>query len=71
MYVCPYIWGIPRKIDQAETPTVFCKCVTEDEGQNFEQGNFKMADCSNLKINKFLNVERPILRELLKQEMKN
>ena len=42
------------------------KIVTiKGEGRNFEQQNFRMADISNLKINKHANVERPNLRESL------
>ena len=37
----------------------------EDEGQNFEQLNFRMANISKLKINERANVERPNLRESL------
>ena len=33
-----------------------------DEGQNFEQWNFRMADISNLKISERANVEWPNLR---------
>ena len=41
------------------------KTFQKDEGQNFEQLNFGMADISNLKINERANAERPNLRELL------
>ena len=33
-----------------------------NEGLNFEQYNFRIADVSNLKINKRSNVEQPNLR---------
>ena len=33
-----------------------------DEGQKFEQLNFRMTYISNLKINEHANVERPNLR---------
>ena len=37
-----------------------------DEGRNFEQTNFRMADVSNFKINERSKVKKPILRESLK-----
>ena len=41
-----------------------------DEGKNFKQLNFRMADISNLNINQRSNVEQPILR-VTKIENKN
>ena len=35
----------------------------KDEGWNFEEYDFRMADISNLKVNECSNVERPNLRK--------